>query len=146
MDKLFWRKIVSAAVQRAIAAGSTYIYMSIYTTSGIPYIHLFVFPRNILELHGSLSPLASKWNQTLHRRHGQTAEAGAWAGAGREQEQAWRGFRLMWPQIWSPVTALEIHTIQKADVGPGPIHLCHLYARVTSQRSGIRSSDRVPAD
>lgn len=87
MDKLFWRKIVSA-VQRAIAAGSTCIYMSIYTTSGIAYIHLFVFPRNILALHGSLSPLASKWNQMLHRRHGQTAGAEAGAGAGREQEQA----------------------------------------------------------
>lgn len=54
------------------------------------HIHRFVFPQNILALHGSLSPLASKWNQMLHRRHNQTAErsggtaaaAGAEAGAG----------------------------------------------------------------
>lgn len=51
------------------------------------HIHLFVFPQNILALHGSLSPLASKWNQMLHRRHNQTPErsGGTAAEAGAMQ-------------------------------------------------------------
>jgi len=80
-------------------------------------------------LHGSLSPLASRWNLSQELAKSESAGRSGDRAIGRSAGQ--------W--IWLPVTALEIQA--KRDAGQRnkkkrrPRHLCHLYARVTSQRT-----------
>lgn len=140
IDKLFWRKIVA---QRAIAANATYAtYARCIGYIPSPWLPMAMAGNN-LALHGSLSPLASKWNQMLHRRQQQPQQQSA------EDCMLYAAcWMLDAASCFSPRSDVATNLIgcdgirntYNTKSRRGPIHLCHLYARVTSERSG---SDRA---